>query len=97
MPACGNTGKARLVGDRILRDHHDRRKRRAAPIHDRMPVILHEQDYDHWLDPKCDAPSKLGELLKPYPPEEMTAFPVSTFVNSPRNESSECIAPVAAQ
>ncbi len=67
------------------------------PIHDRMPVILHEQDYDHWLDPKCDAPSKLGELLKPYPPEEMTAFPVSTFVNSPRNESSECIAPVAAQ
>ena len=21
------------------------------PIHDRMPVILHEENYDGWLDP----------------------------------------------
>jgi putative SOS response-associated peptidase YedK len=65
--------------------------------HDRMPVILPEDEYDRWLDPKCDDPSKVGELLKPYPAEEMTAFPVSTLVNSPRNDSSACIDPVAAR
>ena len=62
------------------------------PLHDRMPVILPDDEYDRWLDPKCDDPSK---LLKPYPAEEMTAFPVSTLVNSPRNESAACIDPVA--
>lgn len=64
------------------------------PIHDRMPVILQDDEYDRWLDPKCDDPSK---LLKSYPAEEMTAFPVSTLVNSPRNESAACIDPVAAR
>lgn len=63
------------------------------PLHDRMPVILHEEDYDRWLDPKTD-PTQLGELLKPYPPEEMTAFPISTFVNNARNESAQCIEPL---
>jgi putative SOS response-associated peptidase YedK len=67
------------------------------PLHDRMPVILPDDEYDRWLDPKCDDPSKLGELLKPYPSEAMTAFPVSTLVNSPRNESAACIDPFAAR
>ena len=66
------------------------------PLHDRMPVILPDDEYDRWLDPKADA-GKLGELLKPYPAEEMTAFTVSTLVNSPRNESAACIDPVAAR
>jgi putative SOS response-associated peptidase YedK len=61
------------------------------PLHDRMPIILPEQEYDHWFDPQLDDPMKLQALLKPYPAEEMTAFPVSTFVNSPRNKSPRCI------
>jgi putative SOS response-associated peptidase YedK len=61
------------------------------PLHDRMPVILPEQEYDRWLDPPLDDPVKLQALLKPDPAEEMTAYPVSTFVNSPRNESPRCI------
>ena len=61
------------------------------PLHDRMPVILHEADYGRWLDPQLNDPAKIQGLLKPYPPEEMAAFKVSTFVNSPRNESPECI------
>jgi putative SOS response-associated peptidase YedK len=64
------------------------------PLHDRMPVILHEEDYDRWLDPKIDDASQLCELLKPYPPEEMTAFPISTLVNNARNESPQCIEPL---
>jgi putative SOS response-associated peptidase YedK len=65
------------------------------PIHDRMPVILHEEDYDRWLGPKAEDPAKLVELLKPYPASEMTAFPISTLVNNPRNESAKCIEPLA--
>jgi putative SOS response-associated peptidase YedK len=56
-----------------------------------MPVILPEQEYVRWLDPELDDPVELQALLKPYPAEAMTAYPVSTFVNSPRNESPRCI------
>jgi putative SOS response-associated peptidase YedK len=61
------------------------------PLHDRMPVILSEEQYDRWLDPKNENVAELESLLRPYPPNEMTAFPISTLVNSPRNESPECI------
>ncbi len=30
-------------------------------------------------------------MLKPYLAEEMEAYPVSTVVNNPRNESADCI------
>jgi putative SOS response-associated peptidase YedK len=36
-----------------------------APMKDRMPVILHEQDYDKWLDREQVEQPPL-ELLKPY-------------------------------
>jgi putative SOS response-associated peptidase YedK len=58
-----------------------------------MPVRLPEQEYGRWLDPQLDDPAKLQTLLRPYPAELMTAYPVSTFVNSPRNESAACIEP----
>ena len=60
-------------------------------IHDRMPVILPSEDYDLWLDPDFHGQGKLLEMLMPYPAEEMKAFPVSTVVNNPRNESRECV------
>src|SRR5580704_6621758 len=63
-------------------------------LHDRMPVILREEDYDRWLDPKIQDPTELGELLKPYSSEEMTAFPISTLVNNARNEAAQCIEPL---
>jgi putative SOS response-associated peptidase YedK len=65
------------------------------PLHERMPVILREEDYDQWLDPKADDSTKLSELLKPYSSEEMTAFPISTLVNNARNESAQCIEPLS--
>jgi putative SOS response-associated peptidase YedK len=61
------------------------------PLHDRMPVIPPEKEYGRWLDPELDDPVELQTLPKPYAAEEMTAFPVSTFVNSPPNESPRCI------
>jgi putative SOS response-associated peptidase YedK len=61
------------------------------PIHDRMPVILAEEDYNNWLDPSEKNPGAYQSLLKPFPAELMQAYPVSTFVNSPKNNSPQCI------
>ncbi len=61
------------------------------PIHNRMPVILQPDDYDLWLDPHLRQPERLLSLLHPYSPEAMTAYPVSTRVNNPANDSLECI------
>lgn len=63
------------------------------PIHDRMPVILPPDRYDEWLDHSRYEPARLVELLKPYPNDDLEAYPVSTFVNSPANNSPVCIEP----
>lgn len=63
-------------------------------IHDRMPVILHPDDYDLWLDPSVQSPDPLLPLLRPYPSEQMQHYPVSTRVNSPSNDNPDCIAPL---
>ena len=65
------------------------------PIHERMPVILHPSDFDAWLDAKTP-PAEAQALLRPYDPEAMEAFPVSTRVNSPRNDDPDCVAPLVA-
>jgi putative SOS response-associated peptidase YedK len=66
-----------------------------APIHNRMPVILPPEAYDHWLAPEEQRPQELQPLLKPFPAGLMTTYPVSTFVNNPRNDSEQCIAPLS--
>jgi putative SOS response-associated peptidase YedK len=53
----------------------------VGELHDRMPVVIGPDDRDRWLngpDPE--------ELLKPYPSDLMTMWPVSTRANSPRND-----------
>jgi putative SOS response-associated peptidase YedK len=63
-------------------------------VHDRMPVILSPTDYDRWLDPSIQEPAVLQTLLRPYPADEMTAYPVSTLVNSPANDNPGCTEPL---
>lgn len=48
----------------------------AAPFHDRMPVILHPEDYDLWLDPAAQN-SDLLALLCPFPADLMEAQPAN--------------------
>ncbi|MEO1389867.1 MAG: SOS response-associated peptidase [Cyanobacteria bacterium J06634_6] len=64
-------------------------------IHNRMPVILHPADYDLWLDPKEQSRERLQPLLRPYEDDAMQAYPVSTAVNNPRNETAACVEPAA--
>ncbi len=59
-------------------------------IHDRMPVILSPASYRDWLNPKAPA-FNLKRLLRPFPADDMICHPVSRVVNSPANDSSECI------
>jgi len=62
-------------------------------FHHRMPVILSQADYDLWLDVRIREMDRLLPLLTPYPPEEMTVYPVSAFVNNPANDSPACQSP----
>jgi putative SOS response-associated peptidase YedK len=61
-----------------------------APIHDRMPVILAPDSYDRWLRGEADP----GELIRPYPADEMITSPVSVRVNTPKNDDSAILDPV---
>jgi putative SOS response-associated peptidase YedK len=61
-----------------------------APIHNRMPVILPPAYEKHWLSADLK-PADAMELLLPYNAAEMEAYPVSTLVNSPANNSPELI------
>lgn len=62
-------------------------------IHERMPVVLADEDWDRWLDPACTDAGKLQELLRPYDPKALEAWPVSRQVNAPKNQGPELIAP----
>jgi len=66
-----------------------------APIHNRMPVILAPTSYDQWLDPAFQNIELLKALLRPYLSEEFTAYPVSTLVNNPRHDASQCLEQVS--
>jgi putative SOS response-associated peptidase YedK len=61
------------------------------PVHDRMPVILHPEEYSLWLEAEEREREQLRELLRPYPAEEMIGYPVSPLVNSTRNKGPELI------
>jgi putative SOS response-associated peptidase YedK len=65
-----------------------------ASIHNRMPVILAREAETIWLDQKITEPEKLLPLLVPYPETLMDAYEVALTVNSPKNDSPACIAPV---
>lgn len=64
-----------------------------APIHDRMPVIMRRDDEARWLDIEQSDPAALMALLRPYPSEEMVAYPVSPMVNNPRNNLAAILQP----
>src|SRR5262249_39403870 len=66
------------------------------PLHDRMPVLLSPRDFAPWLDPSLRAPALLRPLLGPYPEALLTAYPVETRVNSPKNDEPACLTPLPA-
>jgi putative SOS response-associated peptidase YedK len=63
-------------------------------IHERMPVVLEETDWDRWTDTAFSDTGMLTELLKPCDPKTLEAWPVSREVNAPKNQGPELIASV---
>ena len=63
-------------------------------IHDRMPVIMDEAEAKQWLAPGKHTPDEVTAMCGSFPAAKMRAFPVSTIVNSPRNDVPECVEPV---
>jgi putative SOS response-associated peptidase YedK len=66
----------------------------AAAVHDRMPVMLMPEDYDRWLGPSTN-PEELRAMLRPYHVSLMEAYAVNRAVNSVKNDTEECIEPIA--
>ncbi len=64
-------------------------------IHNRMPVILSDEACQVWLSPENKDGSSLKAFLKPYPPKEMEAYAVSKIVNSPQNDTPDCLKPIS--
>ena len=62
-----------------------------AKLHDRMPVLLAEKDQAAWLDPNNERREELQAMLKPYAGEDLDAYPVSTRVNSPKNDDADLL------
>ena len=59
-------------------------------LHNRMPVIIPEKDYDRWLAPAD--PDRLPlDLLRPFPEEQMTAWKVDRKVGNVRNDTADCV------
>jgi putative SOS response-associated peptidase YedK len=59
----------------------------AAKVHHRMPVIIQPEDYDSWLGELDDR----KQLLDTLPEVNLELYPVSKRVNSPKNDTPECI------
>jgi len=66
----------------------------TSPVHDRMPVILHPDNYDLWLDPGMQNVAAVSELLTPHDASQMRCYPVSTRINRVSNDGEECSKPV---
>lgn len=62
-------------------------------FHDRMPVILDQDNLWKWLNPQASIP-EVTSLLAPYPSDQITSHPVTPKVNSPAFDDPECIQPL---
>lgn len=62
-------------------------------IHDRMPMVIRPDLWADWLDPGNNDTGELQGLLAPAVSGELISYPVSTAVNSVRNNGPGLIEP----
>jgi len=60
------------------------------PLHHRMAVVLPADEEETWL---TGGPEERAELCRPYPDDDLDAYPISTAVNDPSNDSPGIIEP----
>jgi putative SOS response-associated peptidase YedK len=59
-------------------------------IHDRMPLVIREQDRAKWMDHRNEQVSAAMECIA-QPDHEFEVYPVSKKVNSARNDSADLV------
>jgi putative SOS response-associated peptidase YedK len=65
-------------------------------IHDRMPFILKPEAFDAWLNPQNQDIVRLNQVLATGRRDfDVQLYPVSKYVDSPTNNDSGCIRPMA--
>jgi len=62
-------------------------------IHERMPMIIGADDWGAWLDPRATDTAAAIELLHVTEPGLLLPYPVSTEVNSVRNNGPQLVEP----
>lgn len=60
-------------------------------IHERMPVILNEENEALWLNPNIQDETMLVNVLLPNLTHEMYKYPVSKQINSPKFNTVDCL------
>ena len=66
-----------------------------APIHDRMPVILREDEWPAWLGETPAKPDQLKALLVPAPADAIEIWPVDRAVGNVKNDNEALVQPIA--
>jgi putative SOS response-associated peptidase YedK len=65
-----------------------------ADLHDRMPVVLADDAWHHWLDPGTEDPVALLGLLLPSDEITLRIHPVGRGVNDVRRDGPDLIEPI---
>jgi len=66
-----------------------------ASIHERMPVILADEDLAAWIASETP-PDALQAFLKPAPDDALIAYEISTRVNRVANDDASILEPATA-
>ena len=65
----------------------------VAQLHNRMPVILGDDEWRLWIDPELHDEALLQHLLRPAEDGLLDLTPVSALVNNANNEGPELLEP----
>ena len=63
----------------------------VAAVHDRMPVSLPSEVHTAWLDPAMQDAARVIAIVKDCAMTDFEHYPVSTRVNSTRNEDEKLV------
>jgi len=66
-------------------------------LHDRMPALIAPDDWPAWLGETAVSAAEIKALLKPYPGNGMSFWPVDRRVGNVHNDSPDLFTPLAVQ
>jgi putative SOS response-associated peptidase YedK len=65
------------------------------PLHDRMPVLLPQENWAAWLGESPAGERELKAMLKPYPGAAMTYWPVDRRVGNVKHDGPDLFTPLS--